>query len=349
MTASGHGDVVIAGLATEAERAEHERARRVGVSHARALEPRAPQPWQPVTVELTAGPAAPAGDAWLELESGARIPLAPAGSEWDTLAWGYVRRYRGTLPGQPAGVVRYRLGVGDALADGGAPHALVVGASGAPAWAADAVTYQVWVDRFWAGDAPWPGSGAAPADRYGGTLAGLLERLDHLVALGANTVWLNPIHPSSAYHGYEITDYLSVDPGLGTLADFDRLVSALHAQGLRLVLDFVPSHVSHLHPSFAAARADARSPFARWFRFDDWPDGYRSFFGVPTMPQLDHDEPAVREHLVESTRPRTASTSHSSTTVRRPRRSSCRPRRHRPSGRRCSAMQGRRRATRPVG
>ena len=291
-------DVVVAGLTTEAERAAHERARRAGVSHLRALAPRAPRPGEPVAVELTAGPEAPPGPAWVEIR-GERMELEAAGVEWDTLVWGYVRRYRGMLPGLPAGAFRYRLGVGELEADAGRSQALVVGDAGPPAWAAGAIVYQVWVDRFWAGGgASWPGAGAAPADRYGGALAGLVERLDHVAELGANTVWLNPIHPGTAYHGYEVTDYLSVDPALGTLEDFGRLVSELHERGLRLVLDLVPSHVSHLHPAFVAARADAESPFARWFRFDDWPDGYRSFFGVRTMPRLDHDEPAVREHLV---------------------------------------------------
>lgn len=247
-----------------------------------------------VVVELTAGPTV-TGEPWLEVE-GESIPMTLAASEWDTLVWGYVRRFHATIPDRPAGVVHYALGVGDARADGDERHAYVVGDSGLPAWAADAIVYQIWVDRF------WPVSGDGPAERYGGTFAGLREKLDHVETVGANTIWLNPIHPSSAYHGYEVTDYFAVDPALGTLDDFDALVRELHRRRLRIVLDFVPSHVSHRHPSFEAARADPASPFARWFRFDRWPDDYRTFFGVPTMPQLNHDEPAVREHLVDAAR-----------------------------------------------
>jgi cyclomaltodextrinase / maltogenic alpha-amylase / neopullulanase len=294
-------DVVIPGLADDAERAEWERARRRGVTHARALEPRAPAAGEPVTVRLTAGPDAPSGRGWIDVE-GERVPLERAGAGWDTLAWGYVRTYAATLPGRPAGVVRYRLGVGDVEADGGARQAYVVGDAGAPAWAADAVVYQVWVDRFWSGGGGWPGRDAGPADRYGGTLAGLLARLDHIEELGANTLWLNPIHPSSAYHGYEVTDFLAVDSRLGTLDDFDRLVAELHGRGLRLVLDFVGSHVSDRHPAFVAARSDRSGPFASWFRFRHWPHDYDTFFGVPTMPRLEHGTPAVREHLVDAAR-----------------------------------------------
>jgi cyclomaltodextrinase / maltogenic alpha-amylase / neopullulanase len=290
---SSRDDVVIPGLADDAERAETVRTRRRGVVHERALFPRRTNPGDEVVVELTAGPDAPALDAWIEVE-GVRRPLELVGSEWDIVAWGYVRRYRTVIPGRPTGVVHYLLGVGDVLADGGKRQAYVVGDANPPAWAAGAIVYQVWVDRF------WPVSGSGPADRYGGTFAGLLERLDHVEALGADTVWLNPIHPSSAYHGYEVTDFFAVDPGLGTLDDFDRLVADAHGRGLRLVLDFVPSHVSDGHSAFAAARADATSPYASWFRFDRWPDDYRTFFGVPTMPQLNHDDEAVRRHLVDA-------------------------------------------------
>jgi cyclomaltodextrinase len=297
-----HDDVVIAGLADETERAEHVRARRAGVTHGRALSPRAPRPGEPIVVELTAGPECVGGDAWLEVDGGRR-PMELAGAEWDTLVWGYVRRFRTVLPGRRAGVVPYRLGVGAVLADGGASQALVVGEPGPPGWASDAVVYQIWVDRFWSGDAgAWPRAGVGPADNYGGTIAGLTERLDHVFELGANTVWLNPIYPSTAYHGYEVLDFQAVEPRLGSLADFDRLVDALHRRGARIVLDFVPSHVSHRHPAFVAAQSDRSSPFTAWFRFGGWPDDYRTFFGVPTMPQLNHDEPAVRAHLVEAAR-----------------------------------------------
>lgn len=295
MGAPRHDDIVIPGLSDDAERAAYVRKRRRGVSHERALAPRNPGEGDEVVVELTVGPDVPSEDAWVEVD-GRRRPLAFAGAEWDTVAWDYVRRYRGVLPGRSAGAVAYALGVGDIEADDGARQAYVVGDVGPPAWAAEAIVYQVWVDRF------SPVSGDGPADRYGGTFRGLTERLDHVEALGANTVWLNPIHPSSAYHGYEVTDYFTVDPALGTLEDFDDLVSELHRRGLRLVLDFVASHVSDRHEAFVAARTNAASPYVSWFRFDRWPDDYRTFFGVPSMPQLNHGEPSVREHLVDAVR-----------------------------------------------
>jgi cyclomaltodextrinase len=301
VSGAAHDDIVIPWLVDESARAAHVRARRAGVTHRRALTPRAPAAGQPVAIEVTAGPACPDGVAWVEV-GGTRTSLELASADWDTLIGGYVRRYRGELPGRPAGtVVSYRLGVGEVEADGGERHGYCVGAGDAPAWARQAIVYQVFVDRFAAGPgADWPAKGAGPADRYGGTLLGLLGRLGHIVDLGANTVWLNPIHPSCSYHGYDVTDYLGVEPGLGSLADFDRLVAAAHDSGLRVVLDFVSSHVSSFHPTFAAARSDRSSPYLGWYRFSRWPDAYDTFFGVETMPSLNHANVEVRRHLVEA-------------------------------------------------
>ena len=301
MTGAGHDEIVIPWLADEAARAEHVRSIRSGVSHRRALFPRAPQPGEPVVVELTAGPACLARDAWVEA-GGERRPLELVGSEWDTLLSGYVRRYRGQLPGQPRGsVVAYRLGVGSDEADGGMRHAYAVLDPAAVAWAADAIVYQVWVDRFSSDSGTgWPSAGSSPADHYGGTLRGLRERLDYIVELGANTIWLNPIYPSGSYHGYDVTDYFGIDPHIGTLDDFDALVADIHGRGLRLVLDFVASHVSNAHPTFQSAQAERESTYADWYRFAQWPGAYDSFFGVESMPSLNHEHAPVREHLVRA-------------------------------------------------
>jgi glycosidase len=299
VTRAEHQEIVIPWLADDDARAEYVRSVCSGVSHRRALFPRAPQPDEPVTVELTAGPACLDRDAWVEAD-GERRTLGLVGSQWNTLLAGYVRRYRGQLPGRPHGsVVAYRLGVGGEEADGGIRHAYAVLETRPVAWAADAIVYQVWVDRFWSGsDTQWPSDGSAPADRYGGTLGGLRERLDYISELGANTIWLNPIYPSGSYHGYDVTDYFGVDPNIGTLDEFDALVADVHGRGMRLVLDFVASHVSNAHPTFLAAQTERRSTYADWYRFAEWPGAYDTFFGVETMPSLNHEHEPVREHLV---------------------------------------------------
>jgi len=299
-----HADGFIFGtLGDEGSRADYERERRSGATHRRLRVPRDPRPGEDVLVELQLGPKAPEGDPWLEIAAEGRRPLMPAGVEWDTLVWGYVRRFQGTIPGRPAGsVVRYRLGVGDRVADGGALHAYAVDEAETPAWARDAVVYHVFVDRFWNHDGPWPEKGTGPAERYGGTLEGLRQKLDHVSALGANVVWLSPIHPSPTYHGYDATDLFDVSPTLGTLADFDRLVADAHGRGIRVLLDFVPNHWSRQHPTFVAATEDRESPYVDWYRFKRWPSSYESFFGHKPMPRINYANGDARKHVLDAVR-----------------------------------------------
>src|SRR5512138_2492344 len=76
-----------------------------------------------------------------------------------------------------------------------------------------------------------------------GDLRGVLSRLDYFEWLGMDALWLSPIYPSPMKDfGYDVADYTGVDPLFGTLDDFDRLVQAAHARGLKLILDFVPNH-----------------------------------------------------------------------------------------------------------
>jgi alpha-glucosidase len=84
-----------------------------------------------------------------------------------------------------------------------------------------------------------------------GDLPGIASRLDHLVDLGVDALWLSPIYPSPlADFGYDVSDHTAVDPAYGTIEDFDALVAAAHERGLRLLMDLVPCHTSIEHPWF---------------------------------------------------------------------------------------------------
>jgi alpha-glucosidase len=99
-----------------------------------------------------------------------------------------------------------------------------------------------------------------------GDLPGVLSRLDYLGALGVDALWLSPIYPSPMKDfGYDVADYTAVDPLFGTLEDFDRLVRAAHARGLKVILDFVPNHSSDQHPWFKAARRSRDDPKRDWY------------------------------------------------------------------------------------
>jgi len=128
-----------------------------------------------------------------------------------------------------------------------------------PAWWQSGVIYQVYPRSFQDSN----GDGV-------GDLAGIERRLDHLVDLGVDAVWISPFYPSPMVDfGYDVADYTGVDPLFGTIADFDRLLAAAHARGLRLLLDFVPNHSSDRHPWFLESRSSRTNPKRDWYIWRD--------------------------------------------------------------------------------
>jgi alpha-glucosidase len=103
-----------------------------------------------------------------------------------------------------------------------------------------------------------------------GDLEGIRRRLDHVVELGVDAIWLSPIFPSPMIDfGYDISDYCGIEPMFGTLAQFDALVADIHARGLKLLLDFVPNHTSDRHPWFVEGRASRDNPKRDWYIWRD--------------------------------------------------------------------------------
>jgi alpha-glucosidase len=131
-------------------------------------------------------------------------------------------------------------------------------------WWRDGVVYQIYPRSFMDSN----GDGV-------GDLEGVRRRLDHLVWLGVDALWLSPCFPSPmADFGYDVADYCDVDPRFGTLADFDRLLADAHARGLRVLLDLVPNHTSSAHPWFVESRASRAGAKRDWYVWrDPKPDG----------------------------------------------------------------------------
>jgi len=121
-----------------------------------------------------------------------------------------------------------------------------------------------------------------------GDLDGIRARLDHLVSLGVDAVWISPIYPSPmADFGYDISDFCDIDPRFGTLDGFDALVQEAHARELKLILDFVPNHTSERHPWFVQSRSARSDPRRDWYIWRDPapgggpPNNWVSNFGGP--------------------------------------------------------------------
>jgi alpha-glucosidase len=152
-------------------------------------------------------------------------------------------------------------------------------------WWRQATVYQIYPRSF--------------ADSNGdgiGDLPGVTSRIGYLAELGVDAIWLSPFYPSAlADGGYDVDDYRDVAPELGTLADFDALVAAAHAAGIKVVVDIVPNHTSDRHPWFVEALASPPGSAARdryIFRDGTGPDGslppsdWLSHFGGPAWTRL---------------------------------------------------------------
>jgi cyclomaltodextrinase / maltogenic alpha-amylase / neopullulanase len=312
-------DFIFGTLSTNESRIAHIQHLRGGITHAHNRTPRDPGPGQAITIELTVGPAYPQNQAWVYwtnsgsdpegkngfAKNGYATPLEPVDSEWDTLLWGYIRKFRGELPAQPAGtIVRYRIAAGgtdeEKFADNGTYYAFYVDNDPAPAWTQDAIIYQIFADRFFNTSDDFPQTEAKPSLKCNGTLGGIIAKLDYIAELGVNCLWFTPVFASPSYHGYDATSFFEINPRLGTKEDFKELVEQAHARNIRILMDFVPNHWSNQHPNFIEATTDQNSPYTKWYTFEKWPEKYKTFFGVKTLPQINLRYAPAREHVLDS-------------------------------------------------
>ena len=165
-------------------------------------------------------------------------------------------------------------------------------------WWTNAVFYEIYVRSF--------------ADSNGdgiGDLPGITQRLSYLQDLAVDALWLTPFYPSpGADHGYDVADYVDVDPLFGNLDDFDELLGAAHALDLRVIVDIVPNHTSSAHPWFAEDRSRYVTAPGGGGLPNNWPsnfggpawtldeerDEYYLHLFAPEQPDLDWHNPQVR-------------------------------------------------------
>jgi cyclomaltodextrinase len=185
-----------------------------------------------------------------------------------------------------------------------------------PDWLADAIFYQIFPDRFANGDPAldpvgveaW-GREPTPDNFFGGDLKGIIDHLDHIVAMGANAIYLTPIFQANTNHRYDATDYFSVDGRLGDDASFRRFIDAAHERGIRVVLDAVLNHCGDGHWAFRdVIEHEERSRYVNWFSVEGFPvrshpvPNYRTCSGCYYLPKWNAYNPEVREHHYEVAR-----------------------------------------------
>lgn len=273
-----------------------------------------------------------------EAENGAVVHFQQAKVEWDALLWDFAIHWEAIIPGQPEGtLVQYRITASwsddgeEFVADmpniddkiqyeavlhyNSAPESYDYVDTGhfygedvfnysvdtykTPQWADDAIIYHIFLDRFYPGDdRDWIQTEDLETVT-GGTLWGVRDKLDYLVDLGINCIWLSPTWESPTFHGYDITNYEKTEPRFGGDEALKAVIEAAHERGIRVLLDMVCNHLSNEHPIFLEAKNDPDSPYRDWFFFDEtMPHGYKSFFFVETMPRINLNYPEARDWMV---------------------------------------------------
>ncbi len=196
-----------------------------------------------------------------------------------------------------------------------------------PDWLDGGIIYQIFPDRFFASGKRKLG---VPKDRYivkdwekqpeyrmddpfyklgndyyGGDLKGIEEKLPYLKSLGVNCIYLNPIFEAHSNHRYNTADYMKIDPSLGTEKDLENLVKAAKKIGIYIILDGVFSHTGadsvyfnryNRYPN-AGAYNSKKSPYHKWYKFDDSTIGYSAWWGVPSLPEVDENNKSFTDFI----------------------------------------------------
>ena len=196
-----------------------------------------------------------------------------------------------------------------------------------PQWPVGGVMYQIFPDRFYFSgeekklkrtdfrrDEDWydlpvwkPNENGeiTNSDFFMGDLKGITEKLDYLEGLGVSCIYLNPIFEAYSNHRYDTGDYSHIDPILGTEEDFVNLCAEAKKRGIHVINDGVFSHTGADSVYFnrsgrygeGGAYRDKDSPYFTWYKFNEWPDNYQSWWGFYTLPEVIETSPAFNEYI----------------------------------------------------
>ena len=201
--------------------------------------------------------------------------------------------------------------------------------SSTPAWFGCGVVYQIFPDRFcrlelpdpagmvgsrtihenWSNLPDWRPDAQGEVrncDFFGGSLQGILSKLDDLADFGVTVLYLNPVFESASNHRYNTADYRAIDPMLGTEDDFHHLCQEAKRRGIRVILDGVFNHTGSQSRYFNAdgfysdtgAAQSPASPYYHWYSFHPWPADYDAWWGIRTLPAVREDAPEYRDFII---------------------------------------------------
>lgn len=157
--------------------------------------------------------------------------------------------------------------------------------------------YHLLIDRFNGG---WQVPPKSENVFCGGTLQGVIDKLDYIQGLGFNAVMLSPIFASANYHGYHTLNFDEVDPHIGTWEDYQRLLDTAHAKEMKVICDFVPNHCWYEAPMFQQALLKNGGQHRDWFFFEgDDSDAFVSFLGFGDLPKFNLTNPEVAGFMID--------------------------------------------------
>ena len=184
-----------------------------------------------------------------------------------------------------------------------------------PSWFHSGIIYQIFPDRFfpsntkkqsipndriiqkdWFKDPIWQPNEKGEVtnnDYFCGDIEGIIQKLDYLKSLGVTCIYLNPIFESHSNHRYNTANYEKIDPLLGDIKIFRKLCKKAQKRGIRIILDGVFSHTGsdsiyfnkNLRYKENGAFNSKKSPYFEWYKFLDWPNEYKSWWGFKTLPE----------------------------------------------------------------
>lgn len=196
-----------------------------------------------------------------------------------------------------------------------------------PEWLRGGIIYQIFPDRFASsgtkkqnvpsdrvlrtdrdGDPYWIPTAEGKVlnnDYFGGDLNGIEQKLGYLKSLGVTCIYLNPIFEAQSNHRYDTADYEKIDSMLGAERDFKSLCESAKKLGIRIMLDGVFSHTGDDSRYFnrysrydsLGAYQSKESPYYGWYKFNKWPDEYKSWWGIEILPEVNEDNSDFIEYI----------------------------------------------------